>query len=73
MNIFNPCINTINAFFRIIRAIFQFLKKSMGDPPPLPAKRVPDTSPDIRIHPKTIVSTSHQNFNNSMKIAAENS
>ena len=31
-----------------------------------------DTSPDIRMHPKTIVCTSHQNFNNSIKVA-ENS
>ena len=60
-------------FFALLGQFFQFLKKSMVDPPPLSAKCVPDTSPDIRIHPKAIVSTSHQNFNNSMKIAAENS
>ena len=38
-----------------------------------PANCAPVTSPDIRMHPKTIVSTSHQNLNNSVKIAAENS
>ena len=39
----------------------------------LPATCFPDTSPDIPMHPKTIVSTSHQNFSKSIKIAAENS
>ena len=30
-----------------------------------------DTSPDILMHPKTIVSTSHQNFSNSIKITED--
>ena len=39
----------------------------------LPANCASDTSPDIRMRPKTVVSTSHQNFNNSIKMAAEKS
>ena len=73
MNIFNPWMNTIKAFFPIIRAIFSIFKKVHGRRTLLPANCAPDTSPDIRIHPKALVSTSHQNFNTSMKIAAENS
>ena len=33
---------------------------------PFPASCAPDTSLDIHMHPKTIDSTSHQNFNNSV-------
>ena len=65
--------NTIKTFFPIIRAIFSIFTKGQGRPPLLPANCAPYISPDIRIHPKTIVNTSHQNFDGSIKIAAENS
>ena len=66
MNVFNPWMNTTKAFFPIIRAIFSIFKKGQGRPPPSPANCAPGTSPGI-------VRTLHQNFNNSTKIAAENS
>ena len=65
--------NTIKAFFLLLGQSFQFLKRLGESPLRLPANCAPDMSADIRIHPKKIVSTSHQNFNNSIKIAAENS
>ena len=64
--------NTIKVFFPIISAIFSIFKKWHGKPPPT-HYCAHETSPDICMHPKTIVNTSHQNFNNLIKIAAENS
>ena len=50
--------NTIKAFFQIIRAIFSISKKGREDPlPPLslfPANCAPDTSSDMHMHPKNI-------------------
>ena len=60
--------NTIKTFFPLLGQFFQFSKKDRGNPfLLLPASCAPDTTPDIRTHPKTIVSISHQNFNNSIR------
>ena len=50
----------------MIRAIFSIFEKGQG-------RSSDPTSPDIRMHPKAIVSTSHQHFNNLIEIAAKNS
>ena len=64
--------NTTEAFFPIIRAIFfKCSQKGRGGPPLLPANWASYTSPDIRMHPKTIVSTSHQNFNDNKNSCRE--
>ena len=62
--------NIIRAFFPLLGHFFQFSKKE-GDTFPLNPNSALDTSPDIRMRPKAIASTSHHNFNNSMKIVAE--
>ena len=50
-------------FFLIIRTNFSIFRKGLGitTRPLLPADCPPDTSPDIRIHPKITVPISHQN------------
>ena len=43
--------------------VFQIFKKGQGRSSPFsPANCAPDASSDIRMHPKTIINTSHQNF-----------
>ena len=70
--------NTIKAVFQIIRAIFSIFKKGQGRPPPPPSPSSPLIVSLIRHQTdacilKIIVSTSQNNFNNSIKIAVENS
>ena len=61
--------NTIKAFFQIIRTIFSIFKKESGPPSPfIPANCVRHTWPYACIL-KIIVSTLKNNFNNSIKIS----
>ena len=73
---FNLWMNTIKAFFQIIRAIFLIFQKGKGRPPPPLSS--PLIVPLIRHQTytcilKIIVSTSQKNFNNSIKIVAVDS
>ena len=63
--------NTIKAFFQIIRAFFPILKKTVGETHSSPLIVPLMHHQTYTCILKIIVSTSKKNFNNSIKIAVE--